>query len=306
MKKLIIILVVSLSSIKFYGQYFPVFSQYVVNGLVVNPAYTGSREVLSINFMYRNQMTGIKGAPVYQTFTAHAPLKNPNLGLGFLFFNEKTGPSHNTHAFATYAYRVQMGESKLSLGLQTGIIYKEFNWGHVYLNDIDDLAFKTNADSYILPNIGAGVYFSNKTFFSGLSIPYFLSFKENSSREKYTIYHEFKNYNLLFTAGYLLYLSNDLKLKPTTLIKYFLEDDEQIDFNLTAIMMNNKLSVGAAYRLQEAVAGLCEVQLNPQFRLSYTFEYAGRNSGYFNYTSHEIGLRYEFSYKLKAFNPRYF
>lgn len=305
MKKCFFILLL-IGVLRVEAQYFPVFSQYVVNGLIINPAYTGSREVLSLNFSYRNQMTGIKGAPVYQTLSVHAPLKNPKLGLGFLFFNEKTGPTHNTHAFLTYAYRVQIGESKLNFGLQTGVIYKEFNWGQVYLNDDDDPVFNSNNNSYILPNLGAGAFFYNRKFFTGFSIPYFLSYKESSERDKYTIYHEFSNYNFLFTAGYLFNFSNNFKLKPSTLIKYYLDAEEQIDLNLSAILLDDKLWIGGAYRFQEAFAGLFEVQINPQFRISYTFEYAGRNAGYFNYTSHEVGLRYEFSYKLKAFNPRYF
>ena len=288
------------------AQYFPVFSHYVINGLVINPAYTGSREVMSINILYRNQMIGINGAPVYQTLSIHAPLKNPKLGLGFLFFNENTGPLHTTHAFATYAYKVQLGAGKLNFGLQTGIIYGEYNWNTMYLNDPGDQAFNSNNNTYVLPNIGAGLYYYSRSFFAGLAVPYFLSYKETGARDAYSIYHDLNNYNFLFSAGYLFRVSKDFKLKPSTLVKYYINSSEQIDLNLIAILLDDKLWIGGSYRFQEAVAALFELQINPQFRISYTFEYAGNNTGYFNYTSHEIGLRYEFSYKLKAFNPRYF
>ena len=58
------------------AQYFPLLSQYISNGLILNPAYAASREVLSVNFLYRDQWVGFSGAPEYETFTAHAPLKN--------------------------------------------------------------------------------------------------------------------------------------------------------------------------------------------------------------------------------------
>lgn len=289
-----------------FSQYFPIFSQYISNGLVINPAYTGSREVLSLNFMYRNQMTGFEGAPVYETFTVHAPLKNPRVGVGFMAFNEKAGPTRNTQAYATYAYRIRFVKGRLSLGLKAGINYGDYNWKNVYTNDSNDPAFSNKNNTFILPNIGAGIYYYSKKFFTGISVPYFLTYKESSNRSSYDIVNDIKNYNFLITAGYLLNFSRGFKLKPSCLVKYYTNSQEQVDLNLNFILLNDKLWLGTAYRLDEAMAGILEVQLSPQFRAGYTYEYAGKTTSYFNYTSHEITLRYEFSYKIKAFNPRYF
>jgi type IX secretion system PorP/SprF family membrane protein len=292
--------------INIHAQYFPMFSQYVSNGLILNPAYTGSREVLSINLLYRNQMVGFTGAPQYQTLSAHAPMKNDNIGLGLMFFNESAGPVRNIHIYTSYAYRLRLGSGKLSFGLKAGINYGQYNWNNVYTNDSNDPAFNNDNNSYVLPNIGAGIYYYSNKFFTGFSIPYFLSYKEDEDHNGFSFYHDFNNYNFLITAGYLFSFSRNFKLKPTTLIKYYTNATEQVDLNLNVIILNDKIWLGSAYRLNEAVAGSFEVQLNPQFRIGYTFEYAGKTARFFNYTSHEVSLRYEFSYKIKAFNPRYF
>ena len=76
MKKIFAILsLLTIIAIHANAQYYPLFSQYLSNGMLINPAYTGSRDVLSINAMHRTQMVGFKGAPSYQSFTAHMPLK---------------------------------------------------------------------------------------------------------------------------------------------------------------------------------------------------------------------------------------
>lgn len=194
------------------AQYFPVFSQYVSNGLVLNPAYTGSREVLSINMLYRNQMVGFNGAPQYQTISAHAPLKNDNIGLGILLFNESAGPVRNTHLYTNYSYRIRMGKGKLSMGLKIGFNYGQYSWNNVYTNDNNDPAFNNNNNSFILPNAGAGVYYYSKKYFAGFSIPYFLSYKENEDHNGFSFYHDFKNYNFLITSGYLFSFSRGFKV----------------------------------------------------------------------------------------------
>ncbi len=288
------------------AQYFPVFSQYISNGLIINPAFAGSRDILSLNLVYRMQMVGFNGSPRYTVFSAHSPLKNENIGLGLMVFDEKIGPLHNSHIYANYAYRLRIGEGRLSLGLKTGVDIGTYNWGQVYTNDPTDPAFLNEKQSFIMPNIGAGVFYFSRHFFAGLSVPYFLTYTESKDYKKISFKNDVNLYNFLFTSGYLFSFSQNFKFKPSLLIKYLAQSQEQIDLNATFILFNNRLSLGAAYRLKEALVGSFELQLNPQFRLSYSYEYAGKIANFFNYTSHEIGLKYEFEFKIKASNPRYF
>jgi len=288
------------------AEYFPIFSQYVSNGLVINPAYSGSREVLSLNLMYRNQWVGLDGAPTYQTFSIHAPLKNAHIGLGLLFLNENSGLTQNTHAYFNYAYRIRMGKGKLALGLKAGVQFSKLSSQHIFLNDDHDPAFDNYNNYFVIPNVGAGVYYYSPHAFLGFSVPYLLSYKANNSNSGYLIYNDFSNYNYLFTCGYLFDISKGFKIKPSALLKYNEKLQQQFDLNLNLILFNDKLWIGGAYREKEAITGMFELQLNPQLRLGYSFDYSGAKMSTINYVSHEITLRYEFSYKIKAFNPRYF
>jgi type IX secretion system PorP/SprF family membrane protein len=305
-KYFIIILLIELFPFSSKAQYIPIFSDYISNGLLINPAYAGSREVLSLNLLFRDQWAGFEGSPLYETFSAHAPLKNAHIGLGFLLMNEKSGPVNNTQAYFNYAYRINIGNGKLAFGLKVGINYSNNNWSNIYLNDNPDQAFSENTRSYVFPNLGIGAYYSSRKLFAGFSIPYILSFKEPSPGSGYQIYHDMKNYNYLFTTGYLFDISRNLKIKPSVLLKYNVIYKQQLDLNLNFILLNDKLWVGTAYRTNEAMSSSFEIQVNPQLRFGYSFDYSGGQINSFKYTSHEIFVRYEFSYKIRAFSPRYF
>lgn len=305
-RRYIILILWVLNSLSIPAQYFPVFSQYISNGLIINPGFTGSREVLSVNLLYRKQMLGFTGSPTYLVFSAHSPLKNPNIGTGLLLFDEKTGPIHNSHLYLHYAFRIPTQHGRLSLGLKAGVVYTQYNWKQLYLNDTDDPAFTGDVQTFVLPNFGAGLYYYSSKLFAGLSIPYFLSYSEKNNYQSVTIKNDFKNYNFLITAGYLFSISRDFKIKPSVLYKLYPNAQSQLDLNATFILFDDRFNFSMAYRVNEALVGSFDIRLNPQFRLSYTYEYAGKVAKFFNYTSHEIGLRYELMYKIKAANPRYF
>ena len=143
-------------------------------------------------------------------------------------------------------------------------------------------------------------------FFTGLSIPYFLSYKEKANHDGFEVFHDVNNYNFLFTAGFLFNVSPNFRIKPSTLVKYNMTAKEQFDLNLNIITLNDMLSFGALYRTGEAMAGIVEVQLNHQLRIGCTYEYSTPSANTYNYYSYEFSVRYEFQYKIKAANPRLF
>ena len=97
------------------------YSQYMFNMMSVNPAYAGSRDVLSATGLYRQNWVGIAGAPTTQTITMDAPLSRERIGVGFQAFNDQVGEMNSTGFYATYAFRVKVSQkATLSLGLQAG------------------------------------------------------------------------------------------------------------------------------------------------------------------------------------------
>ena len=86
---------------------YPVYSQYLQNGLLINPAYAGTRGALSAFMSYRMQWMGIPGAPVFQSISLNAPMKNDKVGLGIMAQFMKFGFTKSQSIYISYAYHIK-------------------------------------------------------------------------------------------------------------------------------------------------------------------------------------------------------
>jgi type IX secretion system PorP/SprF family membrane protein len=283
----------------------PVYSQYLQNGLVINPAYAGSREALSFFGSFRKQWAGVEGAPDYETLSLHSLLKNNHVALGFTAQLMHYGYTKTTSVYADYAYHLTLGKSRLSMGLKAGFDMSNSN----YPKDITiqpDPAF-ANSESYLMPNVGVGFYFYNKKFFTGASIPAFLSYVKSSDGS--VSFDTFQQFEIQATAGTLIRITDAFKLKPSVFVDYSMDKSKptRIDINGNFII-RDFVWIGVSWRTNEDVlVGILQVQINPQIMLGYSYDYpVGRYSSQYFSGSHEVVLRYEFGQKVTAANPRYF
>ncbi|MGD0341853.1 MAG: type IX secretion system membrane protein PorP/SprF [Bacteroidales bacterium] len=287
---------------------YPVYSQYLQNGLMINPAYAGSREALSVALSRRDQWLGISNGPVLTTLSLHSPLKNDKVALGLIAEFMDYGVTSSQSVYAIYAYHIKLAKGKISFGLKTGFDRSTTDYSILKGIQIGDPVFEDNAKPYLLPNVGAGVYYFSNRFFGGLSVPSFLFYK-NIGSGKTQAYHSFSEYDLMFTAGGLISFSQDFRFKPSVLLDYSLRNSShinQLDINGNFII-SDVLWIGGSYRTTEQVAvGILQVQVTPQLMFGLSYDYpAGRMTTY-SKGSGEIFLRYEFGSKISAANPRYF
>ena len=151
----LIVCLLAVCSISGMAQYHPQYSQYMFNGLALNPAYAGSKDVLNLAAIYRtNHFTNnFEGTPVTQTFAGDFPLTNPNLAFGLTLFNDKINIINQSGAYFAYSYRVIAGEGKLSFGMQAGFDIIRENQSKISLFDLPDALFLLEPHSAFLPNI---------------------------------------------------------------------------------------------------------------------------------------------------------
>jgi len=287
---------------------YPVYSQYLQNGLLINPAYTGSRKVLSGFLSYRMQWMGIADAPVFQSISFHAPMKNDKIALGLMAQFMQFGITRSKSIYASYAYHMKVGNGKLSFGLKAGTDISNTDYKDILLTNSGDPVFSVDNEKYVLPNVGAGIYYFSDKLFAGISIPQFLSYKK-SGTNSVQAYHSFGEYDMIFSAGGLITFSQFFKFKPSILIDYSFQDTKklsQLDINGNFII-SDLIWVGGSWRTTEEVfVGILQVQLNLQLMLGFSYDYpVGRMNSYSKGSS-EFILRYEFGSKVSAANPRYF
>ncbi|MGA2408659.1 MAG: type IX secretion system membrane protein PorP/SprF [Bacteroidales bacterium] len=302
MKRIIKTFIFLLIPISLTGQLAPITSQYVLNLLSINPAYAGNRGALNIAAFYRRQWTGIPGAPETMTLAADAPFLDSKLGLGFIITNDKIGVTKETHFLTNYSYKISMGKGNLSLGLGAGLITTNTAWSDLIVLDPGDESYLSNSRVFVVPDFSFGVYYSNKNFFAGLSVPKLLGYKFNYNKNKYTISFNPGQHNYLFNTGYIFNLSQKVKLFPSTLIT--ISPGEKLLFDLNAYVgLNDRIWAGASYRNNRSLGALFQFAINNQLRVAYTYDFDISNLGHYTNGSHEIMLRYEFHYKVDAISP---
>jgi type IX secretion system PorP/SprF family membrane protein len=280
------------------------FTQYMYNTINVNPAYAGSRGVMSVFGVYRAQWVGLEGAPTTKAASIHTPINNSNVGLGVSVIQDEIGPSDKSTISADFSYTLNTSENyKLSFGLKGTASL--FNVDYTKLNryDLNDPRFQNNIDNQFSPNIGAGVYYHSDKLYAGVSVPFILEtkhFDDNASSVAKDALHYY------FIGGYVFDLSETTKFKPAFLAKSVKGAPLQLD--LTAnFMFNDKFVVGGAWRWSAAMSGLVGFQVNENWFIGYTYDTDTTKLANYNSGSHEFFLRYEFKGKQeKIVSPRFF
>lgn len=284
-----------------FGQQQAMFTQYMFNGLAINPAYAGSHRTLSVTALARLQWTGVDGAPTTQTLSAHGPLGNRRVGVGIQFLHDEIGITKQTGFYTAYSYRIPFQNGgQLSFGLQGG--FSSYSARYSQISDTDP-AFAGDVKE-ILPNFGAGLFYHTKMFYAGFSAPQLIQ----SSLDKFNPDSDAKELrHYFFTTGYVLALDRDLMLKPSLLVKAVPGAPVQLDLNVS-LLMKEILWVGLSWRSFDSVDALFQLQLNERFQFGYAYDFATTSEmRSVNAGSHEIMLNYRVVKKRSRIKtPRYF
>ena len=297
-----------LSSKESNAQQEAMYSQYMFNSLAINPAYAGSRNVISATALYRNQWSGINGAPKTGTFTIDAPTNNKKIGLGMQVYNDKLGITNTTGLVLSTAYRIRMDKATLSFGLQGSVESYKADYSKVSLDEngnSNDPAFSENVNSTKF-NFGTGIYYNSDKFYFGIAVPKLYPNRLSSNSTAATNIPSKEEMHLFIITGFLFNLDENFKLKPSFLLKAVKGAPIEGDINAT-LWIKDVLGVGAQYRTNADVSGIIQIQATQQIRIGYAYDYSTTKLRNFNTGSHEIMLRYEFGFeKDKVISPRYF
>ncbi|SDF78008.1 type IX secretion system membrane protein, PorP/SprF family [Pedobacter terrae] len=301
------------------------YSQYIFNGIYINPAYAGYRERVNINATHRNQWTGIEGAPESFSFAADALMPNERVGLSLIMSAEQLGAQKTISAFASYAYRIPINEeqtSKLAFGLGIGVMQSGLNGDRLNPRDLFDNYIPTGTVKQILPDMHAGVFFSTPKMYIGASV--------NNLIGKYILDKKSLDYNFptpkphyYLTGGTLIPIEKYLiDFKPFFLIKDDIKGPTVLDINAfflfkqmvwlgagyrTGIKLYNKPALQGDLRNNNALIGMTEIFISQRLRLGYSYDHSMSNLAGYAGSTHEISISYNFfTLKERQLNFCYF
>lgn len=294
---------------KVHAQTEPMYSQYMYNMLGVNPAYAGNREALSFNFFQRNQWNGIKGAPKTTSVSLDQSIKDGKIGWGMQVFDDRLGVEAATGFNGMLSTRIQVSEKGiLSGGLSFGLMNYRINLNDVQnRNNPNDPSFiTTNNPSRWNPSLGMGVYYNTDRFYAGVSTPSILKSRLASYEDFISSIDKSNAFHLFANTGYVFDVNEDLKLKPSTMLKMVSGAPIEADINLN-VWLKDILGFGGSYRTGDAFVGMVELQATPNLRIGYAYDLPFNPLKYFTRGSNELMLRYEFgNNKTKIKSTRYF
>ncbi len=304
MKKItgLVFLLISFSA---FAQQDPLFSQYMFNKLALNPAYAGSREVLTIDMLDRYQWVGIDGAPRTFTVGAHMSTRNNKVGLGIYAYRDVLGPTINQGLMGTYAYRLLLDRGTLSFGLQAGIKYFDFDWLQINVED-PDYTFNPQDIQRIIPDANFGIYYQSNRFFAGLSSKQLFQNEYGLAKvDGKTTYTKLLRH-FYGMAGAAFPIDDKIVFRPSVLAKFVKNAPLQMDIN-ASFLFGDIFWIGASYRTEKAVVFLTEFRISEKFRVGYSYDIYLNELQPHNKGSHEIRLGIDLDlYHSRMMTPRYF
>ncbi|OXA99263.1 hypothetical protein B0A75_11480 [Flavobacterium oncorhynchi] len=301
MKKLSLIFI--FFSVVGFAQQDAQYTQYMYNTINVNPAYAGSRGVMSVFGLYRTQWIGLDGAPKTSSFSLNTPINNSDIGIGVSLVNDKIGPTNENTLSTDISYSIPTSETfKLSFGIKATANLFNLDINKLTPEDQGDPQFQ-DLNNKFSPNIGAGVYWHSDKAYVGFSIPNFIETNRYDDNDV-AIFKDKINYYLM--AGYVFDLNYYLKFKPAVLTKMVQGAPLQVDLSGN-FMFNEKFVVGLAYRWSASLSAMAGFQVSEGMYIGYAYDRETTKLNNYNSGSHEIFLRFEFFNNYnKMISPRFF
>lgn len=271
------------------GQKEPQYTQYMYNIGSFNPAYVGTVETTDISALYRAQWIDIPGAPRTIRFGLNIPMANEKNGLGFNVVNDQLGPSTQTFVDVAYSYQINVSDdTKLSFGIDAGGSFLNVDFSKGTFENPGEPILDREMINNFYPTVGAGMFLYQDHWYLGASVPNFLT-DGIYNDEVATVIDD--KLQLNFIGGYVFDLSDGLKFKPAVLANYI--SGAPLTMNISAnFLINDVFTLGASYRVDNAVSGLAGFQISSGTFIGYSYDYSTNALGEFNQGSHEVILKF--------------
>ncbi len=304
--KIIILLLVSLQSM---AQQDPIFTQYMFNGQIFNPAYAGMWEKIGFTALVREQWAGINRAPLTEAISFHTPLNNESVGLGFNIMNDTYGREKRLSVLADYAYEVYLTpRRRLRFGVKFGFVnYKNpLTEYELYPDGEFDRAFAEDIDLSFLPNFGIGAFLYEDNYYVGLSIPKLV---ENDFKDNFHNYSTKAEVRTIYlNGGYVFQFltGNKLVFKPTAMIRASWDIPVQWDLAANFLIVE-KLWVGVMNRSNNAVCVMAQWMFNNNMRVGFAMDVTYNDIFPYQNGTYEFTIGYDVDFFGRSYmRARYF
>jgi type IX secretion system PorP/SprF family membrane protein len=302
MRKIILYLSIMIFCLASFAQQRSTTTTYPYNGLLINPAYAGSLNLLSVIAVHRKQWINVEGAPSLTAFSAHSSFASNSVGVGLFASKASQSITDDYSLYASYAYKINTPIGILAMGLQGGFNQRTSDYEKLNLLSTDPLM--QGAPTRFSPNFGTGIYLANPVYYIGASVPYLLEniILENSeltNSDDQSI--EKRHYYL--SGGFIYPINDHLKISPGFLLK----GQEAIPLSWNAninLIIDEVAYLGINYRNTGDFGILGQVMLNENLRVGYAYDVNTSQINTVSSGSHEIFINYRIKLKNYRKDPQ--
>ncbi|OFY67925.1 MAG: hypothetical protein A2265_03505 [Bacteroidetes bacterium RIFOXYA12_FULL_33_9] len=282
------------------------YSFFMFNNLAFNPGFAGSNDAICASVINRQQYMGFEGYPSTTVFNIDAPISAINSGVGLTINSDKVGNEKSMNLLLSYAYRMNLGDGQLGMGLNLGIMNKSLSGTWVSPEDLgtgtgtSDPSIPSGDVSHTALDLSLGVFYRLDNFYVGLSSTHL-----NEAKLDYAAGDDSKlKRHYYLAAGYFYKLPNPIfELRPSILIK---SDGATSQIDLNASLLYNKMFWGGvSYRAGDAIVAMAGVELRNGIKFGYAFDFVTNKIGTYNRASHEFILGYCFNVSMNKSRGSY-
>lgn len=290
-----------------FAQQDPMYSMYMFDKMLINPAYAGSSNWMVGTIKYREQFLGMSGHPVTETFNFHAPIQKKHIGVGLKVVNDKLAVMSNLNASLLLSYHLNFAGGKLSLGIDGGIYNRKIDYQKLILSTQFDNSIPTTAQSSIVPDVSWGMYYQKKQWYAGFSQYHLIKSTFNDKTISSSNSKLASHYYLM--AGNVFSPSKYWSWEPSMLLKIQPSSPIQLDIN-AMVYYKDKIGAGLQYRTGDAMVAILRINVLENLRITYSYDYTLSKLSPFSKGAHEILVSY--GIKLppppvqKETHPRYY
>lgn len=287
------------------AQQLPLYSQYMMNGFLLNPAVAGSEGYTTFNLTAREQWVGFENAPRTHAFSiqtrilkksfilkgtpvkrrAYKPSTKGKVGVGGYIFNDRNGLVTRTGIQLTYAYHIWLGETQLSFGLSGSAFQFRVNDAELTFFDQREPLLSGGLRKVIyVPDANFGMYLLHSKYSAGFSVAQLFQSALKFGNQSFDDYRMLRHYYLM--GAYRFDLNIDYQLEPSVLIKTTEQLLLQADINCK-IHYKNSYWAGLSFRTSGALIAMAGVRVN-QLYFGYAFDYTLTSIRKHSFGSHEV------------------
>jgi len=300
-------LIVLLISYTAWSQQDPLSSNYMFSTLTYNPGIAGTSGMVCATALNRQQWVGFDGAPSTTTFNVSASVSPFKIrsGIGLIVVSDNVGFDKDINISGIYTYIMDIGTSKLGIGVNLGMLNKTLDpeWqipnGDGFTPPDQDPMIPVNKESYVAFDAGLGLFLTSDKYYAGLSVRHL-----NQPEIKFTKGVPYISRHYYLTAGYNIQLSNpSFELLPSA---FAFSDGKALQFSVsTLVRYNKKVWGGLSYRAGDALSGLAGIELFNGIRVGYAYDFPLSDIRKNTTGSHELMVNYCFDLSMGKSRMKY-